>query len=108
MKQEINLNQFIDEFKNTDKDYYSYEGYKALYDYYNEFEDFNLDVIGVCCDVSEYTQEEILKEYSYLLDKDDYDKDDYDILYFDDLIQELHNHTTLINLENDSFLIWGF
>lgn len=119
MKQEINASQFMNEFKAMDRDYYSWEGYQALYDYYDEFEEFNLDVIAICCDVSEYTEEELLKDYEYILTEEDYKNDNYDDIvemsdeeygeqYLEDFIKELENKTTVIKLSNGSFLVWEF
>ena len=105
MKQEINVHEFERAFKEMDRDYYSWEGYQALYDYYDEFPDFDLDVIAICCDVSELTEEELLNEYSYLLEREE-DQDEED--YLNALVEELEQHTTIIKLDNESFLIWDF
>lgn len=105
MKQEINEYEFAQAFKDYDRDYYSYEGYQALYDYYNEFEDFDLDVIAICCDVSEYDKEELLNDYEYLVDhEEDEDKEDY----LNILIEHLEMNTTIIKLDNGSYLVWEF
>ena len=105
MKQEINMHEFARAFKEMDRDYYSYEGYQALYDYYDEFSDFDLDVIAICCDVSEYTEEELLNEYSYLLEREEDQEEDE---YLNDLIEELEDHTRIIKLDNENFLVWSF
>ena len=53
------------------EDSFSHEGFKALYDYLEEFsectgEDFKVDVIALCCDFTEYESwEEIYNDYSY-------------------------------------------
>lgn len=53
------------------EDYFSYEGFKALYDYLEELsectgEDFEIDVIALCCDFTEYESwEKIYNDYSY-------------------------------------------
>lgn len=118
MKVEINLNDFIREFKDSDRDCYSYEGYQKIFNYYEEFEDFDFDVIAVCCDVSEYTEEELLKDYSYLIGDFkkwvEYNKDIYTTEeeqkeeFLNELLQEMEKHTTIIKLENDNFLVWNF
>lgn len=112
MKQEINVYQFAQEFKNMNRDYYSWDGYQALYDYYDELSEeldlnYTLDVIGICCDVSEYTEDELVKDYGYLLDKKDYedlDKEDF----LSDLKIKLQDNTQFIELDNGSYLVWGF
>ena len=108
---EINVYDFEQKFKNMDRDYYSLDGYQALFDYYDELEDFSLDVIAICCEVSEYTEEELIKDYGYKLDKDDY-KDEEGFLitgdYMEDLKQKLQDNTMFIELDNGNFLVWAF
>ena len=109
MKQEINIHQFRDSFTNMDRDYYSWEGYKALFDYYDEVEGFELDVIAICCDVSEYDEEELLTDFGYLIDIESYNEEDKEFnIHLDDLKDELEQQTHLIKLENNRFLVWGF
>ena len=60
--QRVNEHQFIDAFRTWDtyKNNFSYEGLKALYEYFEEFAEcqdsktFELDVIAICCDFTEY------------------------------------------------------
>lgn len=53
------------------EDYFSYEGFNALYNYLDEYsdeagEDFKVDVIALCCDFTEYSDwEELYNNYSY-------------------------------------------
>lgn len=53
------------------ENYFSYEGFNALYDYLDEYsdevgEDFKVDVIALCCDFTEYSGwEELYDNYSY-------------------------------------------
>lgn len=64
--QEINLSSFHDAFHCMGrKDDFTYEAREALFNYYDELDqDFELDVISICCDWSELTGEEIAKEYN--------------------------------------------
>ena len=63
------LEQLFREYER--EDHFSHEGFKALYDYLEEFsecteEDFKIDVIALCCDFTEYESwEEIYNDYSY-------------------------------------------
>ena len=104
MKKEISQNQFMDEFKSMNRDNYSYEGYQALYDYYDEFEDFDLDVIAICCDVTEYDEDEVISSYDYLVDKEEEFKEEF----LNEIVKELENKTHIIKLNNSSFLVWSF
>ena len=55
MKQTINKYQFRDAFLNSERDYYSYAGYEALFDFLEEVDpDFELDVVAITCDFTEY------------------------------------------------------
>jgi hypothetical protein len=66
MKQSINVDQFRDSFISMDRDYYSYEGYQALYNFLDEVSDgdYDLDVIGVCCQFSEDSVKYFLEQYN--------------------------------------------
>ena len=94
--QEINQADFISAFKSIRPDNFSYQGLKALYGYFEELsEDQNieLDVIAICCDYTEYDS---LAEFNR-----DYGKN------FDD-IEEIFDHTQVIMIDNQSFIIQNF
>ena len=121
MKQTINLYDFMDAFSRMDRDYYSYEGYKALFDWYEELDpDFELDVIGICCDWTEYTPEELEDDYSNILSFDEWKEENIDPdepepyteeelkeEYIKELVSELERHTTVIKL-SDTYLVLAF
>ena len=46
MKTTINEWDFMDAFAKHDRDYYSYEAYQALYDYYTSIEDDTGEEMG--------------------------------------------------------------
>ena len=76
MKQTINLHQFRESFRLHERTNFSYEGLEVLFDYLEDcerdtVEDYELDVIGLCCDFSEDTPEEIQRAYSIEHDADD-------------------------------------
>jgi hypothetical protein len=61
MKETVTVFRFIDAFmkSNTYKNNFSYEGLHALFEYIEQVEDdigeeFELDVVGICCDYTEY------------------------------------------------------
>ena len=66
MIQTITKSMFRDAFQHTDrKDTFSYEGLGVLFDHLEELdENMELDVIGICCDFTEDTVENVLKQYS--------------------------------------------
>lgn len=69
MKQSVNLYAFREAFKNCNRsDNFSYEGLEALFEYLEELEqdldeEFELDVISLCCAYSEWSTSELLLEY---------------------------------------------
>ena len=90
---------FKDAFDDIRPDNFSYEGLEALFDYLQMLEDdigkpIELDVIGLCCEYSEY---ENLKEF-----QNDYG-DEYESL------EDIENNTTLIKIEGkEGFIIQNF
>ena len=99
----IDFYDFIQEFKKIGrKDNFSYQGKKALYDYLNELsesigEPIELDVIALCCEFTEYENlKEFNRDYSYNLG---YDIED---------IEEIQEHTILIPIDAESFIIQDF
>jgi len=120
MKQTVNLYDFMDAFRKMDRDYYSYEGYQALFDWYEELDpDFELDVIAICCDWTEYTPEELENNYNNILNfdewKEDIDPDESELYteeelkeeYIKELVSELEQLTTVIKL-SDTYLVLAF
>ena len=52
-------------FSKWDRDYYSLEAYRAIIDYFEETDygdDTELDVVGICCDFTEYEEDCMIAE----------------------------------------------
>lgn len=66
MIQQVNFSSFCDAFRNMNRDEnFSYEGKRLLFDYLEEIDqNYDLDVIALCCDYLEDTEEAIRKYYS--------------------------------------------
>jgi hypothetical protein len=82
-------------FKRCERDNFSYDGLKALFEYLEEYEEgtgeeVELDVIALCCEYAEYDS---LSEYN----------DDYGTKYSE--IDAIQNDTTLIKIDDNSFII---
>ncbi len=99
----ISFNDFVEEFRNYGReDQFSHEGKKALYDYLEELsedigEPIELDIIGLCCDYTEYDSlEEFLNDYGYTICEDIND------------IEDIRDYTTVIQINNKSFIIQDF
>ena len=92
----INKSQFRDAFHNMGRgDQFSYDALGVLYDFYDEEENFDLDVIGICCDWCEYDSFQELKEaYSNILE----DIDD------DDIIEEFQDKTQILEVIDNNYL----
>jgi len=96
--QTINIHDFRQAFYAMDReDNFSYEALEALYNYYEEVAiDIELDVIAICCEWCEYTEEELIT---------DYQQDDDDDL--EAILDYLNDNTFVIEL-NNSYLFQQF
>ena len=87
MKQTINKSEFRDAFFNMGRsDNFSYEALGQLYDYYDEIEGYDLDVVEICCDWTEDSIKSALKAYGF------------------DELKELAWSTTVIKIDDDTVL----
>ena len=99
VKRTVDLNEFRESFNRMDrKDRFSYEGLEALFNYLEEIEqgtgeEMELDVIGICCDFSEY---ENIKEF-----QENYG-DEYQTM------EDIEERTTVIPVDGDRFIIQQF
>ena len=98
MKQSINEYDFLKAFKECRPNNFSRAGLFALYDYLEQLEDdigeeTELDVIALCCEYAEYDS---LAEF-----REDYGED-YNTM------QDIEYHTTVIMIDNESFIIQQF
>jgi len=100
MKKTINYYDFRTEFRAFGREeQFTRQGLKALFDYLEELgddcgEEIELDVIALCCEFVEYDS---LEDFH-----SEYDKDDYPTL------EVLRNHTQVIEIDNESFIIAAF
>jgi len=99
MKQSISFNQFTDAFTSYGRDdQFSYDGLKALFDYLEQLEDdcgtdFELDVIALCCEFSEYnTALEAVEQQGY---------DEVDVAELQEAraLDYLQDHTSVITFD---------
>ena len=98
MKTTISFSKFCDMFRTMGRDYnFSYNGKRALFDFLEQYEkdageEIELDIIAFCCEYTEYESLDELKENYTNIDSMD----------------ELQNNTTVIKIDNDSFIIQEF
>ena len=102
MKEYVNEHTFRDRFMRSDnyKNNFSYEGLHALFEYFEEFDpeldgiEIEFDMIGICCDYSEYDDlEDFNQQYSHV--KDGYTLDD------------IRDETVVIEIPNTDRFITG-
>jgi len=99
MKQTVYESDFTDAFKSSGRgEQFSYDGLKALYNWLIEMEDgcaeeTELDVIALCCEFCEYKD---LAEFQA----------DYSTDY--ETIEDIEEATTVIKIDDDSFIIQCF
>ena len=114
MKEVINKSQFTDRFIDMNRNNnFSYDGKGALFDYLEALEEdteteIELDIIALCCDFTEYEDyKEFLKDYSNTIKAERKDFDDEEG-YKEAVMEELQEHTTVIKINDDSFIIQCF
>mgnify|MGYP001010892552 CR=1 FL=1 len=99
MKRTVDLHEFRESFKRMGREnQFSYDGLGALFNHLEEMErdigeEMELDVIGICCDFSEY---ENIKEF-----QENYG-DEYQT------IEDIEDQTTVIPVDGDRFIIQQF
>jgi hypothetical protein len=100
---EVTENEFIDAFKNSGRcDQFSYLALRVLFDLYSELAEgmpggIELDPIGICCDWGEYTMQELIESFGYLVGMDDVDEgEDYE----DVLVEYLSDNGQLLIVEH--------
>jgi hypothetical protein len=106
----LSFSDFVDQFdKKGRKDQFSIDALRELYDYYNDddfsqFENYQLDVIEICCDWSEYNKEEFLSRFDINLDDYRIDSiDDFNFLKSDKILDDLNYQFLLV--DSDTILI---
>lgn len=89
----VTKSMFIDAFKRMRPENFSYAALDAMFDYFDEFEhepDIELDVIAICCEYAEYDS---LTDYNEQYSTAEYKS-----------IDELEQHTTVIEIDDERFV----
>ena len=101
MKQTVYLSDFRYAFHKMERaNQFSYQGLEWLFDHCNELErdlgeDYELDVIALCCDFTQSTYEDIKRDYNLDLNDDNLPKGVIDYLEENTLIVN-YNDTTVL------------
>ena len=105
MKQTVYLSDFRDAFQKMDRtNQFSYECLEWLFDHCEELErdlgeDYELDVIALCCDFTQSTYEDINNDYELELNDDNLHKG---------VIDYLEENTSIVNYDNATVLFQQF
>ena len=84
------------------REYFSYYGYDALFNYYDSFEDpIEFDCIAICCDWTEEGEEYIRENYSNIDDISNAEN-------IDKLVDALNLYTYAKELANGNILYMDF
>jgi hypothetical protein len=99
--------QFRDAFRQVDRDgQFSYEALNMLYEYFEDIDpDMELDVIAICCEYSEDTPAELIRDYS--IDVSEADPED-ERTYKDIVRDYLNDNTTLVGETATGFIYLSF
>ena len=109
----LDQQDFVNEFdKYNRSENFSIEAREALFDYYDDFsektgEDFEMDVISICCDWSELSLENARNEHSHLFDQDELADCEDDEEKMDYIESVLSDETFVIRL-SETLLIQSF
>lgn len=114
MIQEISQSEFIRQFAQMNREnQFSYNGKCALYDYLTDLEEdtiqkIELDIIALCCEYAEFKNlKEYLENYSTDINKSDFEEEnDFNAEKYEEaVLKEIQEKTTLIKVDDESFII---
>lgn len=110
MKQTVNIYDFRTAFYNMGrKDQFSYEGLEILFNYIEELEqeigeEIEMDVIGLCCEYTESTIDDLISYYS--IDISDCDPDDDEAI--EEAVLEYMEHNTIVcGVTSDGLVVYA-
>ena len=111
------VSQFRGFFEKMDRDYFSYDAYETMFNYYDNLsgdsgENIEMDVIAFCGEWNQYDDaDEVYNEYSNVLDSDGFapkgDDEDEDE-FGKRLLAALDNYTTVYHLKDGKWLLIAF
>lgn len=110
MHQTVNFPAFVDAFAKHDrKDQFSHEALRALFDYFTEYEETELDVIAICCDWTEYeSADEAAREYFEYEGMTDDAEDGHELETEAKAIAFLEDRTTVLKTPSSHIVIQNF
>lgn len=109
IKIELTEYEFVRELRNDEYARWSEDAAHALYEYFEalseDIGDIEFDRVAIRCDWSEMDIGELVQDYGYIsgVDADTFTEDD-----MDGLIEGIMDHTTIIPLDNNNYLVQQF
>lgn len=97
LKYTLSVSEFTNLFDQYNRsDNFSIAARQALFDYLEDYsegigESVDIDVIAICCDWAEYTLDELVQEYGYMVD---------DLEHFGEIVELLEQNTTVLEVEH--------
>jgi hypothetical protein len=110
--QTLSKSSFIDAFKQSSrKDQFSYKALSEIFDYLEEYSDFNgepveFDMVSICCEWSEAHWSDIAREYS--IDLNDFADDEDDDNRIQAVYEYISDRTTVLDVGEGSFVFVQF
>lgn len=113
MKTTITSASFVEAFRNYGRmDNFSREGLEILFKYFEQYEqdcgcEMELDVIGICCDFSESSIENIIQDYDIdVSEVDDVDEEDKLDIIQEIVLDYLNDHTSVVGVTSSGNVIY--
>src|SRR5690554_2588329 len=105
MKINVTETMFIEQFRIMGRmENFSYDGLRALFEYFENLEDdigeeIECDVIGICCDFTEESIDDVIDNYEIDIIEEE-GPIDYDEV-IDQVIEYLEENTSVVNVDRE-------
>lgn len=113
MKMKVNFEDFKNKFTSRDRIInFSNNGLVLLYDFLKDYEEetgeeLELDVVGLCCEFTEYTVNELIDEYYEYVGDDEEETEEFEKL--NQVLKYLSQNTHVIyNMSKDCYIVQEF
>ena len=105
--------EFMDNWPESRKNQFSYDGKKALFDYFDELdESIEFDPVAICCDFTEYQNATEGASNYFEFEGMTFDVDGAELETRDEVeakaLKFLQDRTTVLELENGGIIIANF
>jgi len=104
MKTTLSVYDFRDAFHKAGRgDQFSYDALGVIFDYLEDQEDntgyeYDLDVIGLCCELAESTPDEIINDYALDIEDDGNE--------LNNVLDYLHDETTVLGVTDNGAIVY--